>query len=200
MQSGSSPAVASIEGYLIVIGGWIGHHIATVELFQVKSRMWYKLTNSPQSFDLPSATICDNLLHVIGADLNGYSCSLKDLPSSNKPIPPQSVPCLLSWTPLPALPVKESTVATLCGQVVLIGGRQTSLVNSKSPVSTSLVNSESPVSSIHQLVDGQWVEVGSMTGGRWQCLVASPSPDKILIVGGYGAYYSKQDRVEECVV
>ena len=35
-----------------------------------------------------------------------------------------------------------------------------------------------------------------MTGGRSYCLVASPSPDKIIIVGGDGA----PDRVEECVV
>ena len=35
-----------------------------------------------------------------------------------------------------------------------------------------------------------------MTSGRSYCLVASPSPDKIIVVGGVGAL----DSVEECVV
>ena len=51
------------------------------------------------------------------------------------------------------------------------------------------------VNSIHQLVEGQWVDIGSMTSDRWLCLAVSPSPDRILIVGGMGAEYS----VEECV-
>ena len=39
-----------------------------------------------------------------------------------------------------------------------------------------------PVNSIHQLVEGQWVKIGSMTRGRCWCLAVSPSPDRILIV------------------
>ena len=92
------------------------------------------------------------------------------------PVINQSHHLALSWKPLPPLPVTSSTTATLCGQLVLIGGSQ----------------DRSPVNSIHQLVDGQWVEIGSMTSGRGWCLVASTSPDKIIIVGG--------DSVEECVV
>ena len=39
-----------------------------------------------------------------------------------------------------------------------------------------------------------------MASYRWYYLVASPSPDRIIIVGGYGADYSKLDSVEECAV
>ena len=149
---------------------------ATVELFQVKSRRWYTLTDLPQPIRDPSATICGDQLHVTGVDDNGYSCSLQSLPSNDRPI---TSPLTLSWKPLSPLPVKHSTAATLCGQLVLIGGRQDG----------------SPVNSIHQLVEGQWVEIGSMTNGSQWCLAVSPSPDRILIVGGVGAEYS----VEECV-
>ena len=176
----SSPAVVSTSDgdYLIVIGGFgsDGSRTATVELFQVKSRRWYKLTDLPQPLPRPSATICGDQLHVIGRGGKGYSCSLHSLPSNDRPI---TSPLTLSWKPLPSLPVELSTVATLCGQLVLIGGWQ----------GRPLVNS------IHQLVEGQWVEIGSMTSGRWQCLAVSPSPDRILIVGGGGA----GDSVEECV-
>ena len=176
----SDPAVVSTSDgdYLIAIGGHDRNSAATatVELFQVKSRRWYKLTDLPQPLPLPSATICGDQLHVIGSDRNGYSCSLQSLPSNDKPI---TSPLTLSWKPLPPLPVCDSTAATLCGQLVLIGG---------GPY-------WSPANSIHQLVEGQWVEIGSMTSGRYWCLAVSPSPDRILIVGGVGAKYS----VEECV-
>ena len=177
----SHPAVVStFDGdNLIAIGGFVGDWTATVELFQVQSRECYKLTDLPQPLPCPSATICGDTLHVIGIDGYGYSCSL---PSHYRQ------PLTLSWKPLPPLPVKESTAATLRGQLVLIGGKQ----------------GGSPVNSIRQLVEGQWVEgqwvkgqwveIGSMTSGRWQCLAVTPY--RILIVGGEGA----EDSVEECVV
>ena len=179
-----SPAVVSTSGgdYIIVIGGYGGGvaWTGTVELFQVKTRRWYELTNIPQPLTFPSATICGNQLHVIGY-YNGYTCSIENLPSSDEPITSQSLPHLISWTSLPRLPVIRSTAATLYGQLVIIGGicKQGGLT----------------VNSIHQLVDGQWVVIGSMSSNRYDCLVVSPSPDRI-IVGGYGA----GDIVEECVV
>ena len=72
-----------------------------------------------------------------------------------------------------------STAATLCGQLVIVGGMQ----------------DWSEVNPIHQLIDGQWVKMGSMSSERRLCLVVSPSPDKMMIIGGVGEY-----SVEECVV
>ena len=118
---------------------------------------------------------------MIGIKANGYSCCLAALPPSDQPI---TSPVTLSWKPLPPLAVQYSTAATLCGQLVLIGGRR----------------SGSPVNSIHQVVDGQWVEIGSMTSGRRECLVASPLPDKIIVVGGFGLFRTRDSTVEECVV
>ena len=176
---GRPAVVGTSDGdYLIVIGGYDGGRwIATVELFQVKNRRWHKLTTDlPQPLPDPLAAKCDDQLNVIGRHGNGYSCSLQALPSSDRPI---TSPLIL-WKPLPRLPVTMSTAATLCGQLVIIGGWQDGL----------------SVNSIHQLVDGEWVMIESMVSGRWDCLVASPSPDRIIIVGGVGAV----DSVEECAV
>ena len=189
----SIPAVVSTSDgeYVLVIGGGgggYGRHTTTVELFQVSSRRWSELTHLPRPLALPSATICGNHIQVIGRDGNGFSCSLQDLPSSDQPTTSQSRSCTISWSPLPPLPVTLSTAATLHGQLVIIGGeRDWSLVNS-----------------IHQLVDGQWVEIGSMSSDRWRCLVVSPSPDKMMIVGGLrggrGVFGVTTDSVEECVI
>ena len=174
----SHPAVVSATDgdYIIVIGGSVhGGWTATVELFQVKTRQWYKLTNLPQPLTYPSATICGNQVHVIGSGEEiGYS--LQALPCLDKP---WKIPVII-WKPLPRLPVKYSTAATLSGELIIIGGWR----------------GGSPVNSIHQLVEGQWVEIGSMASSRRYCLSVSPSPDRVIIVGGDGA----QIDVEECVV
>ena len=182
--------VSTSDGeYVLVIGGHRGGWTTAVELFQVRSRRWAELTHLPRPLTLPSATICGNLIHVIGDDGNGFSCSLQDLPSSDQPTTSQSRSRTISWSPLPPLPVTVSTAATLCGQLVIIGG----------------LRGRSSVDSIHQLVDGQWVEIGSMSGDRrWRCLVVSPSPDKMMIVGGLseggGVFGVTTDSVEECVI
>ena len=175
----SRPAVVSASDgdYIIVIGGR-GHDsiTAAVELFQVKTRRWYETMKLPQPLLLPSATVYGDQVHVISCrNEEGYSGSLQALPSSDQPITSQSLSHLLSLPPLPAV---CSTAATLCGQLVIIGavrGRST----------------------VHQLVEGQWVEIGSMTSGRSRmlCLLVSPSPDKLMIVGGY-----HDDSVEECTI
>ena len=176
----SSPAVVStsVGNYIFVIGGWVGvsRWTATVELFHVTSRRWYELTNLPQSLIRPSATICGNELHVIGRNSAGYSCSLQALLSSDQSI----ISNILTWIPLPQQPVECSTVAYLCGQLVIVGCQR-------------------GLNSIHQLIDGQWIKIGSMRCVRSECLVFSPLPDKLMIVGGLRGFQAL-DIVEECVV
>ena len=183
----SSPAVVSTSGgdYIIVIGGLGG--VSWTCTFQVKTRRWYELTNIPQPLPYPSATICGNQLHVIGYDYDGYTCSIRNLQSSDEPITSQSIPHLISWTSLPRLPVIRSIAATLYGQLVIIGGMQ----------------GWSTVNSIHQLVDGKWLVIGSMSSYRSNCLVVSPSPDRMMIVGGViTADFTNVllSTVEECIV
>ena len=184
----TSPAVVSASDgdYLIAIGGDFGGACLwtpLVQLFQVKTRRWYETVQLPRPLPLPSATICGDQVHVISGeyeDYGGYSCSLQALPPGDQPITQQSLSHLLSWNPLPCLPQKYSTAATLCGQLVIIGG----------------VKDRSLVKSIHQLVEGQWVEIGCMNSGRYDCFSVSPSPDKLIIVGGSGS----PNSVEECII
>ena len=88
--------------------------------------------------------------------------------------------------PLPSLPVTHSTAATLCGELVLIGGKW----------------DRSPVNSIHQLVEGQWVEIGSiMACSRNYSIYSSKYITTEVHHGGWIKSLShKQGRVEECVV
>ena len=172
------------EYVLVIGGGGSGGWTTTVELFRVRSRRWCEVSDLPQPLARSSATICGNLIHVIGDDNRGFSCFLQDLPSSDQPTTSHLSSYTISWSSLPPLSVIRSTAATLCGQLVIIGGQQ----------------GESTVNSVHQLVDGQWVEAGSMSSDRKWCLVVSPSPDKIMIVGGWIKGVVTTDSVEECAV
>ena len=189
----SSPAIVSTsEGrhtIVIVIGGeGDGGWTDAVELYNTGRRSWSQLTSLPQSLTLPSAAICGNQLHVIGNDTIGYSCSLQALLSNHRPMESQSRAPM--WTPLPRLPVTCSTAATLCGQLVIIGG-----IRSKGPDKSPVIGKKNR-SCIHQLqLYKQWVKIGSLSSGRRECLVASPSPEKMVVVGGGGAV----DSVEVCV-
>ena len=73
-----------------------------------------------------------------------------------------------------------STIATLSGELVVVGGRQSFL----------------QVNSIYHLIEGEWVKIGSMSSGREACFLVTTSPDRMVIVSGIGGGNS----VEECVV
>lgn len=169
------------NNHIILIGGQIGTTwTSSVELFQMSSGKWFKLTKMPITFRFPSATICDNRLYVIGHDDTGYWCSLSSI-TSDSAITSQSAARLIVWEPLPPLPVKSSTIATLSGQLVAIGGKQ---------------SSGKSVNSIYQLLEERWVKIGSMSHARNRCLAVCPSSNKMLIVGGVDA----QESAEECNV
>ena len=175
-------AVSTSDGeYVVVIDGYCESlFFGSNELFETRSKRWYTLTDLPQPLILPSVTICGNHIYVVGGYGDSFSCSLQDLPPSDQPTTSQSRFRTISWSPLPPAPVTFSTAATLCGQLVIVGGKR----------------DQARGNSIHQLVDGEWVEIGSMSSDRHMCLVVSPSPDKLMIVSGT----ADRKSVEECVV
>ena len=174
----SSPAVVTTSDgkYLIVIGWSNGCQIAKVELFQVTSQQWCELRSirSKHIITRPSVTLCGDQIHVIDASGNGYSCSFQELLSSSDKSRSKI------WTVLPRLPVTDSTVTTLSGELLTFGG--------KSDKTAKLVNT------IYQLVEKRWVEIGSMVNCGSTCLVVS-SENKVLVITGQTAR-----DVEECVL
>ena len=170
----SQSAVASKSDYVVVVGGrgCDGGWISTVELLDVKAKHWHlNVSDLPQPLTKPSAAVCGNQIHVIGEECEGYSCFIQPLPPSGKavmfnPIKP--------WNPLPRLPVRASTAATLSGQLVIVGGKQDS-----TPVLSG--------KAIHQLLNGKWVKIGSLSRDREWCLVASHLQDNMIIIGGVDA-------------
>ena len=167
--------------YFIVIGGsGVGGTTTAVELLNTPSRRWSTLTNLPEPLLFPSAVVCGDLLYVIGWNCV-YSYLLSALPDSSRPVKSLQPPI---WTPLPHLPLYYSTPAILAGQLVCVSGTQGEWWGSLRD------------DSIHQLVDGQWVKIGSLSSARNSCLVVTPSPDRMLVVGGETSSLFYSDSVE----
>ena len=175
----SSPAVSAYKGdYLIVIGGFddIQGLTGTVELLDVATKQWHQVADIPKPIPYPTATImCQDLLCVIGDGPIGFTCSLKNLPDRvNYRYGPKPVPSV-SWELLPSLPDNDdcATPASLGGQLIVIRDH------------------------IHQLVGNKWVKIdSSLKLKKTRCLVASVSPSKIVIVGGWSS--RNKDFVETC--
>jgi hypothetical protein len=180
----SSPAIASTDNHMFVIeGNDASRDICTIKSFEIKSKRFLKQTPLPQALARPSATICHDKLHVIGANAIGFSCSLHALVSSEECKLQQAI------SSLPQLPVMASTAASLCGQLVIIGGTPGSTASS----------TKASVNSIYQLMDEQWVEIGTMHFGRKSCFVVNTTPEKLVIVGGRDKV-KMLNSIEECTV
>ena len=156
-------------------GGWT----TAVELLNTHSRRWSTLTSLPKPLPRPSAVVCGDLLYVIGENCV-YSYLLSALPDSATSDKSLQSPI---WKPLPDLPLHDSTPAILAGQLVCVGGRR----------GGGYVSPQDD--SIHQLVDGQWERIGTRSSSREECLVVTPSPDRMLVVGGLTGL-SRSDSVE----
>ena len=176
----SQPAVLITPDsrYVVVIGGDEENFqsIKSVEALHIENKRWYALTDLPRALYRPSATICQDKIHVIGGDI-GYSFSLSDLPSDQELHHTDTVN--VSWTKLPKLPVKLATAATLCDELVAICGWKRSEL----------------VGSIYQLLQEEWVEIGTTSRRQHSCLVTSKSRCKLIIVGAG----REESHVEECI-
>lgn len=180
--------ICTADGHIVIaIGGNGGvEWTSAVELFDVKTRMWHKLAELPSPLTYPSAAICGNQIFVIGDGYHGFKCTLQKVQTSSHETSLQSPYNIVNWTPLPRLPVTASTAASLGKELVIVGGIRRLF---------------SLVSSIYKLINGEWVEIGSMHSARYKCLVFTPIPESIIVVGGRGYKgFLALNTVERCTV
>ena len=180
----SHPAVATKLHYHIVIGGYgkPGCPVSSVEVFSEENNTWILLGDLPHPLGRPSATVCGEQLYVLSGEWGseGYSCSLKELSISS------GSPPALTWTPIALPPVCRSTIATLSGMPVAVGGE----------VRESLTYT----STIYSLSHGQWVECGHLCKARCYTLVASLITSHMLVVVGGANSLGSLATVELCSV
>ena len=185
----SVTASVTTEQALVVAGGCDGRkNLDTVEVMTIATKQWTTAQHLPHPFGLISGTICGDQLYLGGGYIglgkpskSVLTCSLTDL------LPPQSLGVSLRtlslatkpgvWLEIKNLPVTRSTLTTLGGHLLAIGGWS---------------DSHDPTADVHRY-DHQtdsWHVVSKMKNKRSQPLSAVLPEDQLLVVGGYGSMTS----------
>ena len=171
------PAVVTTDNnnHVIVAGGetMLGVMIwfTTVEVLNCSSLQWTSVCDLPKPLYFIAATICNDRIYCFDMRNAAYTCTVDSLLSSSQSLTADThtdsqTTSPQIWRALPDVPTGWSTPASLCGQLVAVGGKG--------------------VSTIHQynMTSGSWEVIGSMPTARRSSLVVILPGDKMLVVGG----------------
>ena len=177
---------------LIVAGGRDGsNRLATVEVLDTDARQWSIASSLTRPLTSATISICGERLYLLGGyDQIGYtcsvlSCSIPELLQSCQTQPLagklRTAPANKStiWRHVADAPRIMSSCATLCGQLVAVGGREA-------------LKSTSTISVYNETTDS-WDAMGNMPTARRLALVAILNGKMMVVrglvgglVGGWG--------------
>ena len=155
---------------LIVAGGVSGErtHLNTVEMLNIRSKRWSKVNSLPTLVGFSSASICGEhiFLHDIYARPNSkYSVVRSSLLSLAL-----STPKPVIWEDVASLPVQHSTLVTVNGHLLAVGGESTNGERSNE------VRQYNPTAN-------SWQVISQMKVARSEC-AAVLLPNKLMVAGG----------------
>ena len=172
-------SAAVCTGHSLVVAGGQDEDeraLPTVEVMDIKTLQWFTAARLPRGIHWASMTACGNDLYLLGDDTtNVYSCSLQALLQTCQAPGKASTSQQASvWNRIADLPVKRSTAATLCGQLVSVGG------NDEKGVQVNSVYCYDPATTT-------WKITGQIPACRSYPLITTLAEDKLIIV--YGGLY-----------
>ena len=168
------------ESSLIVAGGYNGKRfLDTVEMMDKSTEVWATACSLPQPFGELSATVCGDRLYM-GGGYNGMgessrsvlTCCLSSLLSSRGKGGGAVGGEKAVWEEIQELPLTLSSLVTLDGRLLAIGGAD---------------DSETDSTAVHcyDSVKNTWCPVSNLLSPRNQCLVGVVPGDRVLVVGGW---------------
>ena len=184
MPTKRNGTAAVCSGKSLVVAGGLGRDhklLHTVEVMDTETLQWSTASSLPFALRYASAAICQDRFYLLGYDRSSeprsvLACSMADLQQSCQP---QSLGATLEtltlqevWHQVADLPVCLSSCATLCGQLLAVGGCDDRFVN----YSTA----------IHQYnpATNSWKVISHMPTARYDTLVAVLPGNKLMVVGG----------------
>ena len=167
---------------LVVVGGR-GRNCSDLDIIEVmdtETLQWSTASRLPFPLCYASATICQDRIYLLGYDTDNeprsvFFCSMADLRQSCRPPGVgawlKSLTLKTVWKRVADLPVDISTCATLCGQLLAVGGKYR----------------DDYTTAIHQYntATNSWEVISHMPTGRSEALVAVLPGNKVMVVGGY---------------
>ena len=191
----NGPAVATTNTSLMVAGGWgPDKGKAPVEVLDIQTLHWSTVASLLHPIQQATATICGDRLYIGGGFRNGEQtksvvmCEVKDLLQSQS----QSLLTRLGlsssppvWKEVAPLPVFLSSLVTLQGQLLAVGGSTTE----DDTDSTSEVMQ-------YDAATNSWKVISQMKMKRRYSLVAVLPNNTLMVCGGNTPYSNTTDSVE----
>jgi len=166
----------------------------TVEVMDTETLQWSTANSLPFPLTFAPATICQDRIYLLGYETSNerisvLTCFMADLLQSCRS---QSLVVRLKrtlslkavWHRVADRPVEYSSCATLCGQLLAVGGSDNSF--------------QKRTTAIHQYnpATNSWEVISHMPTARSSALVAVLSGNKLMVVGGYTDGGIETDKVE----
>ena len=179
------PAAVCTGRHVVVSGGDnCGKDLPTVEVMDTHTRQWSTAASLPRGIYHASMTMCGDTLYLLGDDTTQvHYCSLQMLLQSCQapgPLREASV-----WMRLQDLPVKQSTAATLCGELISVGGCDTDNQDLD-----SVYHYDSATST--------WKVIGQMPSKKSRTLITTLPGEKLIVVTG--AYDDVFIDIANCIM
>ena len=185
-------------GTSLVVAGGLGNiftHLDTVEVMDTETLQWSTASSLPFPLRYASATICQDRIYLLGYDTSKeqrsvLACSMADLRQSCRSPGVgawlKSLTLKTVWHRVTDLPVYRSTCATLCGQLIAVGGKY------RDDYTTAIHQYNPPTNS--------WEVISHMPTERCGNLVAVLPGNKLMVVGGYKENGTRRSNTDIHVV
>ena len=166
------PAVVTTPTHLVVAGGQakvlFSGLLSTVEVLNTETLQWSTASNLPEAVYINRQLIVCNGYFYISGMHTVFSCSVTDLLKSCNFVDGSKEDSV--WTTLAHIPIKLSTLATLRGHVLAIGGK----------------DDDNPTGAIHcyDVATNSWSSIGEMPTPRYHALTAVFPNNELVVVGG----------------
>ena len=182
MPTARSHTAAVCSGHSLIVAGGLGdgfNRLATVEVLDIDTKQWSAACSLPHPFTEATISICRERLYLMGGlDKTGpthlvLTCSVPELLQSQTEklrTEPEPAKQTTKWRRIADAPSSLSSCATLCGQLVAVGGW-------KDYKDTAAIF-------VYKETTDSWEAMGDMpTARRWPLVVILNG--KLMAVGGF---------------
>ena len=178
-----SPGVLSLQSALVVAGGGTPWCVAAVEIFKPDTSQWYRTDPLPTACEDLSLAAFSNTCYALGGWSGSYLnqalyASIDDLLGNavpaNQTTHSGSSDTQSAWKTLPNTPTYRPAATVLAGNLLAIGGDETSAGGAD----MKEVYMYSPSTN-------SWTYISDLPAPRYDTAVAVLSSTEILVIGGW---------------
>ena len=164
------PGAVYANNTLVVAGGFCDLiNLNTVEILNTANMQWSIVSSLPVPTHQPSSTICGDYVYMHSRTIDQemysvYKCSLRQLT--------QSQPSSAIWEKVVSLPVSYSSLVTVNGHLLAVGGWDSKRDKTKDIYQYNMIS---------------WIVISQMLTPQYGCVTAALPGNKLMVVGGHGA-------------